>query len=142
MKTNFEKWKEGLTLDGVLIKRGKIAVFGCDHCPAYLFCVKKRKQEFPNPFKKGWNCMRTFKTWANTEAEEETTPPDTNWEAHAIFQDICDLLKEVDALAERLGIDLSADESEFVHPLGGAADRLFEARAFMAEFLNDLEATK
>lgn len=71
MKTNFDVWKEGLTLDGVLIKSNKMTTFYCDLCPAAPFCEKKRDPAFPNSFKNGWNCMRAFKTWANAPAEEE-----------------------------------------------------------------------
>lgn len=75
-------------------------------------------------------------------SEWQNTPPDPDWEAHAIFEDICGLQKDVASLAEQIGVDLNAGETEFVHPLGAVAERLFEARAFMAEFLNDEEETK
>ena len=72
MKTNFERWKEGLTPDSDAIKFGIAGVDCKANCPAYQYCLTKRTKKNPfNMFKEDWTCFRVFTTWAKKFAKED-----------------------------------------------------------------------
>lgn len=68
--TNFEKWKEGLTAEDMVVTdfsfgMGCCAFYGhydgCNACPAEKHCLGK-----------DISCAEGWMQWANAEAEEET----------------------------------------------------------------------
>ena len=66
MKTNFDKWKEGLTLDFAHRLLGK----ACDICPSRKYCDENQRVLHPGGRLK-FSCEELFTAWANAPAKEE-----------------------------------------------------------------------
>ena len=59
--TNFEKWKQRLTIEAVS------GTIGCDNCPALIFC---NNRDYLTPDNKerdsnAWPCGEVFEVWGN-----------------------------------------------------------------------------
>jgi len=64
--TNFEKWKEGLTVDWL----GDI--IDCEYCPAYDMC-QATEDTLTDEDGIELHCPKPLYMWANQEAEEGTS---------------------------------------------------------------------
>lgn len=57
--TNFEKWKQELTIEGLKVGGGAAVGIVCEKCPAVTECEEGNGAE---------NCYQSFRNWGRKEA--------------------------------------------------------------------------